>query len=209
MASSFSAQIPAIVHLLKTIAPKSVLDVGKGFGKYGFLIHEYLGIDNTKRLNPSLSMCQQSRVKIDAVEVDEDLMLPHLSQFYNEVFFGDIFSIYRNLSRYDLILMVDGIEHLDKEKAVELLKYFISKNSRILVATPIDFFNQDLYESEFEHHVSHWKLSDFKKVAFTDYQYFDGGALYVLSKDKLDIRGFGKSFVKKLRRVARAVRNEL
>jgi hypothetical protein len=48
MASSFSAQIPAIVHLLKSLASKSVFDIGKGFGKYGFLIHEYLGIDNTK-----------------------------------------------------------------------------------------------------------------------------------------------------------------
>ncbi|MGN6343326.1 MAG: hypothetical protein ACTHML_20270 [Ginsengibacter sp.] len=209
MASSFSTQIPAIVHLLKTLAPKSVLDIGKGFGKYGFLIHEYLGIDNTKRLNSLLSMSQQSRVKIDAVEVDEDLMLPHLSQFYNKVFFADIFSIYKSLNHYDLILMVDVIEHLEKEKAIGLLKYFVSKDSKIIVATPVDFFNQDLYESEFEHHISHWTFNDFKKIGFTDCQYFDGGAVYFLSKEKIDIRGFGNSIIKKLRRIARSVKNEL
>jgi SAM-dependent methyltransferase len=209
MASSFSAQIPAIVHLLQKLSPKSVLDIGKGFGKYGFLIHEYLGIDNQKRLNPSLSMAQQIRVKIDASEVDKDLMLPHLFQFYNEVFFGDIFSVYKNVGNYDLILMIDVIEHLDKEKSIELLQYFLGKNSQIIVATPIDFFNQDLYESEFEHHVSHWTLNDFKKLGFTDCQYFDGGAVYLLAKQKIDLRGFGNSTIKKLRRIARAIKNEL
>ena len=209
MASSFSAQIPAIVHLLKTLAPKSVLDIGKGFGKYGFLIHEYLGIDNQKKVDPSSSMSRQSRVTIDAVEVDEDLMLPHLSQFYNEVFFADIFSIYKSLNHYDLILMVDVIEHLEKEKAIALLKYFVSKDSKIMVATPVDFFNQDLYESEFEHHISHWTFNDFKKIGFADCQYFDGGAVYLLSKEKFDVRGFGNSIRKKLRRIVRCVKNEL
>lgn len=209
MASSFSAQIPAIIHLLQKLAPKSVLDIGKGFGKYGFLIHEYLGIDNTKRLNPSLSMAQQSAVKIDAVEVDDDLMLPHLNQFYNEAFFGDVFSIYKNLDNYDLILMVDVIEHLEKEKAIELLKYFISKNSKILIATPIHFFQQELYKSDYEHHVSHWAPGDFKKLGYTDYQHFDGGAVYLLSKEETDIIGFGNSAIKKLRRIAKAIRNEI
>ncbi|MEO8961718.1 MAG: hypothetical protein ABI325_07550 [Ginsengibacter sp.] len=209
MASSFSVQISAIVHILKKLTPKTVLDIGKGFGKYGFLIHEYIGIDKQKKLNPSLSMARQSHVKIDAIEVDEDLMLPHLSQFYNEIFFGDVFSIYKNIGNYELILMVDVIEHLDKEKAIELLKYFISKNSKILVATPIHFFQQKLYESEFEHHVSHWTPGDFKQLGYANYQYFDGGAVYLLSKEKTDIRGFGNSFIKKLRRIARAIRNEI
>lgn len=154
-------------------------------------------------------MAHQSRVKIDAIEVDEDLMLPHLSQFYNEVFFGNVFSIYKILGSYDLILMVDVIEHLDKEKAVELLKYFISKNANILIATPIHFFQQELYESDYEHHVSHWTPGDFKQLGFTDYQRFNGGAVNLLSKEKIDLRGFGNSFLKKLRRIARAIRNEL
>jgi hypothetical protein len=154
-------------------------------------------------------MSQRSRVKIDAVEVDEDLMLPHLLQFYNEVFFADIFSIYKRLNHYDLILMVDVIEHLEKEKAIALLKYFVSKDSKIIVATPVDFFNQDLYKSEFEHHISHWTFNDFKKIGFADCQYFDGGAVYLLSKEKFDVRGFGNSVTKKLRQIARCVKNEL
>ena len=209
MASSFSSQIPAIVHVLLKLSPKSVLDIGKGFGKYGFLIHEYVGIDDQNRLNPELTMAQQSRIKIDAIEVDKDLLLPHLNQFYNEVFAEDVFEIYKSLPQYDLILMVDVIEHLDKEKAIAMLKYFLSKNSIILIATPVYFFKQELYQSEFEHHISHWKPGDFKNLGYVDHQYLDGGAIYLLSKEKMDIRGFGNSMLKKLRRIARAVRNEI
>ena len=142
MASSFSIQIPAIVYLLQQLKPASVLDIGKGFGKYGFLIHEYVGIDNTKKINPGLSMSMQSSVKVDAVEADEDLMLPHLDQIYSKVYFGDVFKIYKELPRYEVILMVDVIEHLDKENSLSMLKYFLSKNSTVLISTPLLFFEQ-------------------------------------------------------------------
>ncbi len=209
MASSFSSQIPTIIHLIQKLSPKSVLDIGKGFGKYGFLIHEYIGINNKERVDPKVTMADQSRVKIDAVEVDEDLLLPHLSQFYNKVFFGDVFSIQEKFEDYDLILMIDVIEHLDKQKAIELLKNFLLKNSTVLIATPIHFFQQELYGSDFEHHISHWKLSDFKQLGFVEHQYFNDGAIYLLSNNINDIRGFGSSFLKKFRRIARAIKNEM
>lgn len=209
MASSFSIQIPTIVHLIQKLKPQSVLDIGKGFGKYGFLIHEYAGIDNQKKIDPALTIAQQSGIKVDAIEVDEDLLLPHLEQIYSEVFVGDVFDIYKKLKSYDLILMIDVIEHLVKEKALDLLQFFLKRNAIILIATPQHFFKQELYESEFEHHISHWTLGDFKRYGNVQYQYFDGGAVYLLSNDKIEIRGFGNTLIKKLRRIARSIKNEL
>jgi len=208
VASSFSSQIPCVVHLLDKLRPQTILDIGKGFGKYGFLVHEYVGIDNQKQLNPELSMSQQSRVCIDCIEVDRDLLLPHLTQFYNNVFVGDVFDIYQTLPRYDLVLMIDVIEHLDKEKAISLLKYYISKRANIIIATPVEFFEQKLYESEYENHISHWRKADFEKIGYLDYQRFDSGMVYLLSGEKREIRGFGKALIKKLRRIARTIRNE-
>ena len=49
MASSFVSQIPVVVYLLQRLAPTSMLDIGKGFGKYGFLAHEY---DSESRPRP-------------------------------------------------------------------------------------------------------------------------------------------------------------
>lgn len=208
MASSFISQVPAIINLIKGLHPKSVLDIGKGFGKYGFLVHEYIGIDNTLKIDPSKSMLQLSSITIDACEADIDLMLPHLSQIYQTVFTGDVLEKYQGFKNYDLILMIDVIEHLEKAKAEDMLKYFVSKGTTLIIATPAHFFEQNLYESEFEHHVSHWTLADFKRIGCADSQKVDAGMIYLLSSKKIDIRGFGSSLIKKIRRVARAVKNE-
>ena len=154
-------------------------------------------------------MKEQSTITIDAVEVDPDLMLPHLSHLYNKVHFGDILAIYKELPAYDLVIMIDIIEHINKEGALDLLRYFLQKGTNVIIATPKDFFEQELYESKFENHVSHWGVKDFKDLGFLNVQYFNAGAVYLLSVQKLDIRGFGNTWIKKLRRIAKAVKNEL
>lgn len=209
MASSFINQTPIIIYLIQKLKPKRVLDVGKGMGKYGFLLHEYLGIDNTKKIDAQKTLKELSAVIVDAVEVDVDLMLPHLSQIYNKVYFGDILKIKDDLPTYDLILMIDIIEHIDKKEAILALKDFLQKGSDIIIASPINFFQQDLYESDFEYHVSHWTSKDFKNLGFLDVQYLSEGAIYLLSNKKLNVLGFGNSLIKKFRRVGRSILNEM
>jgi hypothetical protein len=209
MASSFPSQIPGIIHLLTKLRPQKVLDIGKGFGKYGFLIHEYLGIDNQVRVDPCKTMAGQSRVLVDAVEIDGDLMLPHLSQFYTKVYQGDVLELYPELPKYDLILMIDIIEHIEKGKSVAMLRHFLSQGAIVIIATPIDLFEQHLYDSVYEEHISHWTIRDFRPLGKVDVQYYDGGALYLLSDREQDIVGFGNGFVKKIKRIARAIKNEL
>jgi hypothetical protein len=209
MASSFISQVPSIIQLVQKLKAKKILDIGKGFGKYGFLIHEYAGIDNTKKLNPSKFLKDLSTIEIDAVEVDPDLMLPHLQQIYSKIYFGDILTIYKDLKSYDLVLMIDIIEHIAKKEATLLLKYLLLQKSKIIIATPINFFEQNLYESIYENHISHWTPKDFKKLGNLTVQYFDSGAVYLLSNQKIEIRGFGNSLLKKVRRLARAIKNEI
>ena len=208
MASSFINQIPIIIHLIQKLNPKRILDIGKGFGKYGFLIHEYVGISNQKKIAPELSLIQQSNISIDAVEIDPDLMLPHLEHFYHHIYFGDVLELYKELPAYELVLMIDIIEHINKEKALELLSVLLKRGSRIIISTPVKFFEQHLYESEFENHVSHWELRDFKELGFVDVQYSDGGVVFFISNERFDIRGFGNGVIKKIKRIARSVRNE-
>ncbi len=210
MASSFYDQIPEIINIARSIKPNSVLDIGKGFGKYGFLFHEYFGIDASKKIDNSLTMNQQSELEIDAIEVDDTLMLPHLSQFYSTIYFGDVFEIVPTIKKhYDLILMIDVVEHLEKEKTLALIKTFLKNDSVVLIATPIDYFNQHLYESVFEEHISHWKIDDLKGLANLQTQYKDSGAIYLLSNAELNIPGFGNNWLKKAKRICRSVRNEL
>ncbi len=160
-------------------------------------------------MDPSKSLKEQSVIVIDTVEVDEDLMFPHLTQLYTKIYFEDINLLYKTLPSYDLILMIDIIEHINKAKAILFLKYFLRMGNKIIIATPIEFFEQNLYESQFEYHVSLWTKKDFIKLGYLSVQYFDAGAVYLLSKEKLDIRGFGNSWIKKLRRIARSIKNEI
>ena len=36
-----------------------------------------MGIDYSKKLNPNLTLKEQSEIVIDALEIDEQLLLPH------------------------------------------------------------------------------------------------------------------------------------
>ncbi len=113
MATSFSNQIDVIVSLMTKLAPRRILDIGKGFGKYGFLLHEYYEIQNNARSDATKTLAQRSRVIIDAVECNQDYLWPHIPQYYNEIFVGRIEDIYINLTGYDAVLMADVIEHLE------------------------------------------------------------------------------------------------
>jgi hypothetical protein len=210
MASSFADQIPVVLHLLASLRPASLLDVGKGFGKYGFLAHEYAGVDLRERPDPARTLAGQSRLRVDAVEVEAALMLPHMKHIYGEVFIGAIEQLYTSLPRYDVVLMADVIEHIEKEAGGRVLRHFIGKGSSVIVATPRTFFEQHLCGSEFEEHVSHWGPKDFAGVApFVDYQNCGAGRVFFLSPGKTWIRGFGNRPIARARRIARLLLSEL
>lgn len=210
MASSFSAQIPVIINVIQQLRPATVLDVGKGFGKYGFLIHEYVGIDSSRRPDPSKTLSEQSAIAIDAVECNPDYMWPHIRQLYRQTYIGRIEELHSTLPRYDLVLMCDVIEHLDKAAGLKVVQHFIVSGSAVLISSPTDYFNQELFGSADEHHLSHWTAADFRlPTGYCEYQTADAGRVYLVSPHPLDVRGFGNGLLKRARRIARVLRDEL
>jgi hypothetical protein len=186
-----------------------VLDIGKGFGKYGFLLHEYVGLDSKMAPKPELPLKDQSSVVIDCVDVNPDYCFPHIKQFYTSVWTEDILESFEARKGYDLVLMSDVIEHLPYEKAFPVLQHFLGDGAILVVSTPNVFFDQDLYESPAEHHVSFWRKSDFKKLGcFVDSQRVGPGTVHLLSRKRIDIRGFGGAWIKKVRRIARCLLDE-
>ena len=94
---------------------KSVLDVGSGYGKYGLLSRIYL---EENYPNPGTW-----NYKIDAMDIfsgyQEKL---HNLQVYNEIFITDITENTSKYNQYDLILMVEVLEHLKKKDAILFAK---------------------------------------------------------------------------------------
>jgi SAM-dependent methyltransferase len=209
MASSFASQIPMVVYLFGRLRPKTVLDVGKGFGKYGLLIHEFIGVDWSKRPDPKRTLSEQSGVTVDAVEIQPDYLFPHIGQFYRRVLIGDIGKLLGELDDYDLVLMTDVIEHLDKEVGFRVVRHFLDRGSTVMITTPKDFFHQGLFESEHEAHRSHWTPDDFKFAKWMDWQNCGPGRIYLLSNIPRPVNGFGNRPITRLRRVAGYIRDEL
>ncbi len=134
--------------------PKSVLDVGCGFGKYGVIFREYLDV-LWERYDKS-----EWKARIDAVEACDHCITPLHRYIYNTVFIGDA----RKISipqHYDLVFMGDVLEHMPKEDGEKLIDKFDTK--WILISTPTIMVEQKPYKgNEYEKHEYIWKEEDFK-----------------------------------------------
>ena len=140
--------IPEIIYKIMEMKPKTVLDVGAGHGKWGCLIAEYC-----KYWLNYLPV-------IDAIEFFESYKSPAYG-FYRTVWQGsNVMDLLGLMDRYDLVLIIDVIEHLDRWEGKKLLA---SIKNHYIVSTPGYWSPQTaMFGNERERHVSRWALEDFE-----------------------------------------------
>lgn len=147
MPSSLLALAPTVVTYVADRArelerPIRVLDVGVGRGKYGLLLREYLG---------------ESLDRIDGVEAEGRYLeqAPWLRSIYDTVLVDDVTNfVGPEFDIYDLVLMLDVLEHLERADAIRLLGVI---GPPVLISTPVDFFqNPEHVDYPTEEHRSHW-----------------------------------------------------
>jgi 2-polyprenyl-3-methyl-5-hydroxy-6-metoxy-1,4-benzoquinol methylase len=135
--------------------PISVLDVGPGFGKFGLLFREYVeGIDHGSAFS-----------RLDAVETEPRYLARFrwLPEIYDRVIVADVCALSDTELDYDLIVMAEVLEHLDRDAALHLLGRI---PGRVVISTPRAFFdNPEADEWESERHRSHWTPEDFAERA--------------------------------------------
>jgi SAM-dependent methyltransferase len=158
MASSDTAQISTIVDLIQIINPKSLLDIGCGYGKYGYLSREYL-MGNLWDKNTTL---------INAVEGYEKYIADTQKSIYNEIFICDAMDFSKYLERsYDLICIIDAFEHLAADDGKIFIKEILKKTKYLLVSVPRFVGIQQGYTDDpnkFEEHRSFWTRNMFKSL---------------------------------------------
>lgn len=162
MPSSSYKPISDAIEIIMEINPNTILDVGCGFGKWGFLCREYLEIwgyryDKSKWIR-----------KIDAVEIYPNYISQIHKDLYNNIYIENILDYVDKIEKYDLIILGDIIEHFEKEKAIELLDKLSKKAKYILVMTPDGFSpltssNPYVRENKYEEHKCGFIEEDFKK----------------------------------------------
>jgi len=138
----------------------SVLDIGMGFGKWGFLAREYI-----YTWKKDLTLYEYKNYKdfrVDAIEIYPDIITPLQSEIYNKIYIGCATEIINEVDDYDLIIMGDVLEHVVKEDGLILLNKCIAKSKYTALATPIYFDKgRAVLGNEYEKHKCMWKNSDF------------------------------------------------
>jgi hypothetical protein len=138
MGTSERWQIPHVLDIVVNVRPRTVLDVGAGYGKYGILVREYAPIE-----------------RVDGLDVG-----PPRYPGYDHFYVGDA----RELDRlvppdapvYDLALCLEMIEHLERADVFKILDALTRRARKVLVTTPLGFRRQEYDELPYETHRSGW-----------------------------------------------------
>ncbi|MGE5474207.1 MAG: class I SAM-dependent methyltransferase [Ignavibacteriales bacterium] len=165
MPSSYFYPIPTIVQFMCSANPKSILDIGFGFGKYGFLAREYLEI----WLNRYHS--SEWQIKIDGIEIFEPYITDIQRCIYNNIFIGEALTIMRAMSNetYDLIIATDILEHFEKVDGIQFLQECKRIAKKALISTPKNFHpQQTVFGNEHEKHKSHWTKEELLELGAKD-----------------------------------------
>jgi hypothetical protein len=157
---------------LDRLRPSSILEIGPGYGKWGFLAREMLDWSAGRLDRASWT------VRIDAIEA-HPYETPLYEWVYDEVRFANALDVAGDIRDYDLVIMSDVIEHIEKDQGLRLLHQLVAANRNVLVSTPLDFFEQEVEENPHEDHVSHWTVADFDDLS-ADIDLAGGAALVVL-----------------------------
>lgn len=177
MPTSHPNQINEIVQISELIQPRSILDVGVGNGKYGFLLREYLGV------NRNLS---KENLIIDGIEGYEKYITDAQREIYNSIHISDLCGKIELPSKnYDLCLLIDIIEHFERDKGIEIVNYFSSISKYLLIATPWDIGDPAIrHDNPLEDHKYQWVKNDFQQFGNHNFIYNRNSLVILLGKDK-------------------------
>ncbi len=157
MPTAWWGNIEQIIGLVHSWKPKTILDVGIGFGRWGFLLREYLDIYGRVGYNK-----EDWQVKIDGIEVWAKYILPHHNYLYDNIYIGDCVEILPILSDYNLIIMTDVLEHIEKERGKNFLNTLCKKGQKCILQVPLGDWKQGLiFDNPYERHLSVWEKEDF------------------------------------------------
>jgi hypothetical protein len=160
MPSSASESIPYIIEFSREIIPKPqrILDVGVGFGKFGFLIREYYEAKEFNRFKKD-----DWQIELVGIEIFEPYITELQKIIYNQIIIGDVFEKIKTLGKFDLAFLGDILEHFEKDAGCKLLNQLLEHTQYLLIATPNGFLKHEISGGNVrEMHKSGWTLKDFE-----------------------------------------------
>jgi 2-polyprenyl-3-methyl-5-hydroxy-6-metoxy-1,4-benzoquinol methylase len=139
--------------------PKSVLDLGSGWGLYGAALRQVLDI------GPMRVAKEDWKTRIVGVEGFESYISPIHYYVYDKIYCNDFTNtaLWTYYTGFDLVLMVDSLEHVERSVGVRLLDWLIRHNKRVIVSCPFghNYLEQGAVNgNELERHLTHWTVAE-------------------------------------------------
>ncbi len=164
MGTSNLEVIEPILRFVMDINPSSILDMGVGFGKYGFLCREYLELVKNRKHRR-----EGWKVRIDGIEIFAPYIDEHQVAIYDDIFLANICgdTAMKIIKRgYGLYLMTDVFEHLP---CWETILTEIPAKASLVVTTPNGYYEQgEVFGNAHETHVAHFDVEKLKSFGVFD-----------------------------------------
>ena len=197
MSTSNWQNISYNIDLVKRLNPKSILDIGVGFGRWGILFREFLEVWGDNNITGDWKRT------IDGVEIFPDYIKSYHKFFYDNIYIEEALRFMKETkNKYDLINCGDVIEHFEKKDAAELIDLCLVKSRYLLINIPIgnNWEQGAVNNNEYEKHKSVWYNSDFAKFKYSLIKEFKDIELrdfsvVLLSNKKINLdEAYGKHF---------------
>jgi hypothetical protein len=192
MPTSPYAHLYIIVEFLVNASPASILDVGVGNGKMGFVARDLLDVMHGES---GKFKKEDWKIKIDGIEVFPEYIQDHQRAIYDHIYIGNAFDVMDTLGTYDMIILGDVLEHFEKSQAHHFLdKCIAHANKHIIVCIPlgVKWTQEAIYGNLHERHLSFWSFEDFKPLAcyYKIFQYTPGpyGTFLIKKEDYIRIK---------------------
>lgn len=152
MPVSDSESLPTYKVLLEKYLPKSVFDIGVGYGNIG---------NYTKKILPN---CKIYGVEIFAPYLNYKNGIPF--SVYDSIILGDIIDLSDKLWKVDLISAFDVIEHLERQDGIKVIKQLqrVAKKGVIVTVPIIDYPQGEVFGNIHETHLTQWKVKEMEKI---------------------------------------------
>lgn len=149
-----SSLVPYLAAELHALQPRSVLDLGCGYGWAGAAVRQW--VDGGVR---------PWRTRLVGVEAFAAYRSPQWD-VYDEVVCADLVAwLKANDERWPVVLLLDVVEHFERGAGVEVLalaRSRLTSGGRLYVGTPAVWFAQDAtHGNGLERHRDLWTVADF------------------------------------------------
>jgi hypothetical protein len=158
-----------VVQALRELRPQSILDVGTGFGMYGFLARDYLDVYEGRPYK------EVWKVRIEGIEAWPKYVSPVHDHIYDAIHVGNALKVLDSLGSYEMVTAGDVIEHLKKNDSEALIEKMISHARQwVLISVPLgEGWPQEDSRNPFQSHQCVWRADELKSRGFRLNQFRD------------------------------------